>query len=136
MRILVVDDESTSRLVTLMALRNLRHESYTARDGTDAWEQFQSLRPEVVISDWVMPGLTGLELCRNIRADLTSYTYFMMVTRQGARDQILEGMTAGADDYLVKPLDPADLEARLIAAARVTSLHRRLAQRDVAKPVS
>jgi two-component system cell cycle response regulator len=131
MRILVVDDESTSRLVTLMALRNLGHETHTARDGADAWEQFQSLRPEVVISDWIMPGLTGLELCRNIRADVTRYTYFMMVTGQGARDQMLEGMAAGADDYLVKPLDPDDLEARLIAADRVTSLHRRLATQQI-----
>ena len=125
MKILVVDDESTSRLVTLMALRNLGHESHTARDGADAWEQFQSLRPEVVISDWLMPGLTGLELCRSIRADVTSYTYFMIVTGQGSRTQMLEGMAAGADDYLVKPLDPDDLQARLIAADRVTALHRR-----------
>jgi two-component system chemotaxis response regulator CheY len=131
MKILVVDDDSTSRLVTLMALRNLGHQTHTARDGADAWEQFRSLRPEAVISDWLMPGLSGLELCRNIRADATSYTYFMMVTGQGARDQMLEGMAAGADDYLVKPLDPDDLEARLIAADRVTSLHRRLAAQQI-----
>ena len=127
MRILVVDDESTSRLVTLMALRNLGHESHTARDGADAWDQFQSLRPEVVISDWVMPGLTGLELCRKHSGHATGYTYFMIVTGQRSPDQMLEGLVAGADDYLVKPLDPDDLETHLIAAERVTSLHRRLA---------
>ena len=71
----------------------------------------------MVISDWMMPGLTGLELCRKIRADpIGGYTYFIMVTSQGGHDEILEGMIAGADDYLVKPLDPDDLQARLIAA--------------------
>ena len=85
-------------------------------------------RPDVVISDWMMPGLTGLELCRSIRADAGgSYTYFIMVTSHGALDEVLEGMSAGADDYLVKPLDPDDLQARLIPAARVTALHRQLA---------
>jgi DNA-binding response OmpR family regulator len=132
MKILVVDDESTSRLIALMALRNLGHESHTARDGADAWDTFQSLRPDVVISDWMMPGMTGLELCRKIRADVTgSYTYFVMVTRHGAQNQILQGMAAGADDYLVKPLDPDDLQARLIAAARVTSLPRPLAHQQL-----
>jgi DNA-binding response OmpR family regulator len=76
--------------------------------------------------------MTGLELCRKIRADVTgSYTYFVMVTRHGAQNQILQGMAAGADDYLVKPLDPDDLQARLIAAARVTSLPRPLAHQQL-----
>jgi diguanylate cyclase (GGDEF)-like protein len=83
----------------------------------------------VVISDWIMPGLTGLELCREIRAFTPgNYTYFIMITSQAAPHQVVEGMEAGADDYLVKPLDSDDLEVRLIAAARVTSLHRQLAQ--------
>jgi len=96
-------------------------------DGAQAWDGFQSRRPDVVISDWLMPGLTGLELCRNVRAHTGSYTYFIMVTGQGGLEQVLEGMSAGADDYLVKPLDVEDLQARLIAAARVTSLHHQLA---------
>jgi diguanylate cyclase (GGDEF)-like protein len=79
----------------------------------------------------MMPGLTGLDLCRAIRADANDYyTYFIMVTSQGGLSQVLEGMNAGADDYLVKPLDTDDLEARLVAAARVTRLHRRLARQQ------
>src|SRR5688572_15847962 len=74
-----------------------------------------------------MPGLTGLQLCQKIRGHSAGYTYFILVTGQGAHDQILEGMAAGADDYLVKPLDLEDLEGRLIAAARVTALHDQLA---------
>jgi DNA-binding response OmpR family regulator len=128
MKILLADDDSTSRLIGQAVLRSLGHECLTVGDGTQAWEAFQSARPNVVISDWLMPGLSGLQLCRNIRAHRTGgYTYFIMVTGQGGYEQVLEGMNAGADDYLVKPLDSEDLEARLIAASRVTSLHRQLA---------
>jgi len=74
-----------------------------------------------------MPGMSGLELCRNIRAHTpVGCTCFIMVSGQRALAEILEGMRAGADDYLVKPLDPDDLQAHLIPAARVTALHRRL----------
>jgi diguanylate cyclase (GGDEF)-like protein len=127
MKILLADDDSTSRLIARMALRSLGHECQTVSDGAEAWQAFRSLRPDVVISDLVMPGLTGLELCRKIRNHADSgYTYFVMVTAQGGLDKVLEGMSAGADDYLLKPLDPEDLHVRLIAAERVTSLHRQL----------
>jgi two-component system, cell cycle response regulator len=129
MKILITDDDPTSRLIAQTALRNLGHECHTVSDGAAAWDAFRSHRPDVVVSDSMMPGLTGLELCRNIRAHpLGGYTYFIMVTSHGDSDEILEGMSAGADDYLIKPLDLDDLQARLIAAARVTSLHQQLAQ--------
>jgi diguanylate cyclase (GGDEF)-like protein len=129
MNILIADDEPTSRLIIHMALEDLGHECRIVTDGAQAWEAFRSTRPDVVISDWAMPGMTGIQLCRNIRTDaLGGSTYFIMITAHGARDQIVEGMRAGADDYLVKPLDPDDLEVRLIAAARVTALHRQLAR--------
>jgi two-component system, cell cycle response regulator len=129
MKILVTDDDPTSRVIAQTALRNLGHECLAASDGAAAWEAFQTQLPDVVVSDSVMPGLSGLELCRNIRAHpVGGYTYFIMVTSQGGLDEILEGMSAGADDYLVKPLDLDDLQARLIAATRVTALHHLLAQ--------
>jgi len=127
MNILFADDDATTRLIVQMTLRNLGHQCHTVGDGAQAWDAFESRQPDVVISDWLMPGLTGLELCRNVRAHTGSYTYFIMVTGQGGLEQVLEGMSAGADDYLVKPLDVEDLQARLIAAARVTSLHHQLA---------
>jgi two-component system chemotaxis response regulator CheY len=127
MLILVADDDPTSLLIVETALRNLGHLCLSVTDGTQAWETFQTRRPDVVISDWLMPGLSGLELCRMIRADPDRYTYVIIVTSQSSRDQMFEGMSAGADDYLVKPLDADELELRLIAAARVTSLHRQLA---------
>ena len=129
MKILVADDDPTSRLIVQTALRHLGHECHIVCDGDQAWDLYRSLQPDVVISDWMMPGLSGLELCKKIRAqDARNYTYFVMVTNQRALDEILEGMNAGADDYLTKPLDSDDLQARLVAAARVTSLHVQLAQ--------
>ncbi len=127
MLILAADDDPTSLLLVETALRNLGHLCISATDGTEAWEAFQTRRPDVVISDWLMPGMTGLELCRKIRAHPARYTYLIMVSGQSSRDQMFEGMSAGADDYLVKPLNVDDLELRLIAAARVTALHRQLA---------
>jgi two-component system, cell cycle response regulator len=132
MRILVADDESTSRLIIETALRSLGHACHPVTDGVQAWAAFQSQEPDVVISDWIMPGLSGLQLCRRIRnlaAD--RYVYFIMVSGQGQRNEILEGMSAGVDDYLVKPLDTDDLQARLIAAARITTLHRELARQRI-----
>jgi signal transduction histidine kinase len=118
-------------LIAEAVLRGLGHECEVVGDGVEAWAAFRSGRPDVVISDWMMPGLSGLELCRRIRAEAAGgYTYFVMVTNQGSRDQIVEGVEAGADDYLLKPLDPDDLRTRLIAAARVTSLHRTLARQQ------
>jgi diguanylate cyclase (GGDEF)-like protein len=127
LRILVVDDDATSRLIARTAVQSLGHECRTESDGARAWQSFQSHPPEVVISDWMMPGLSGLELCRRVRGDCAGYAYFILVTSRKDLDRVLEGMNAGADDYLVKPLDPDDLQARLIAAARVTALHRQLA---------
>jgi two-component system chemotaxis response regulator CheY len=83
----------------------------------------------VVITDWMMPGMSGIDLCRRIRAEQDrTYTYIVLATSLGKHDEILEGMEAGADDYLTKPLQPFDLEVRLVAAERVTSLHAELAR--------
>ena len=127
MKILVADDDPISRLVVQTALRTVGHECTTVNDGAQAWKAFAAERFDVVISDWMMPGLTGTDLCRAIRAHARGQTtYFIMVTRRGDAAQVFEGMSAGADDYLVKPFDPDELVTRLIAAERVTSLHLQL----------
>jgi len=79
MLILVADDDPTALLIVETALRNLGHLCISATDGDQAWEAFQTRRPDVVISDWLMPGMTGLELCRKIRAHPARYTYLIMV---------------------------------------------------------
>jgi len=125
LKILMADDSATSRLVLQRALEQLGHEVLVARDGVEAWSSFLLARPSVVISDWIKPGMDGAELCRRIREDSDGpYTYFVMLTSLEDKDDVLDGMRAGADDYLTKPLD--ELEVRLIAAVRVTELHDRL----------
>jgi two-component system, cell cycle response regulator len=128
MRVLVADGDSTSRLIVQTALQNLGHECETTNNGIQAWVAFLARRPDVVISDWRMRGMTGLELCRNIRSHGGRFAYFILASSPDEREKILEGMSEGADDYLVKPLDTDDLQVRLIAAARVTALHRQLSQ--------
>ncbi len=132
MKILVADDDPTSQLVARAMVERLGHHCMVVGDGAQAWEAFQRHRPDVVITDWVMPGLSGVELCRKIRENAAGcFTYCILVTSLGARPRILQGMLAGADDYLVKPLHADDLQLRLIAATRVTSLHSQLdRQRD------
>ena len=123
MRILVADDDNISRRVLEMTLRRLDHECVTTEDGAQAWAAFEAHRPDVVISDWMMPGLTGLELCRKIRAQGRPFTYVIIAT--GHADESDEISAAGADDYLLKPLDPDALRAALATASQVLSLHRR-----------
>ena len=127
MRILVVDDEPLSRLIVQAAVDQLGHQRTAAEDGEAAWRCFNQDKPEVLITDLLMPGVDGLELCRRVRADTRAgYTYIILVTVLGDRQDVVRGMDAGADDYLVKPLHLFDLQARLIAAQRVTDLHAEL----------
>jgi diguanylate cyclase (GGDEF)-like protein len=127
MRILVVDDEPLSRLVVQAAVEQLGHAWTAAEDGEAGWQCFNQHKPDVLITDLLMPGIDGLELCRRVRADARAgYTYIILVTVLGDRQDVVRGMEAGVDDYLVKPVGLFDLQARLIAAQRVTDLHAEL----------
>jgi diguanylate cyclase (GGDEF)-like protein len=129
MRIVVVDDDPGSLLVAQASVVALGHECLTAADGDTAWELIQQTAPDVVVTDRSMPGLDGLDLCRRIRETAGDrYTYLVLLTSYKERADVLVGMQAGADDYVTKPLDPFDLETRLLAAQRVTSLHTELAR--------
>lgn len=129
MRVLVVDDDFGSRVVAQATVQALSHECVTADDGNQAWQLIRQFAPDVVVSDRAMPGMDGLELCRRIRAMNTErYIYIVLVTALSEPADVLEGMHAGADDYVTKPLHPFDLETRLLAAQRVTQLHAELAR--------
>ena len=133
MKVLVADDDLGSRLIAQAAVEGLGHECRVVADGDEAWEVWQSYRPDVLITDRVMPGLDGLALCRVIRdAERDTYTYIVLVTTSDRPEDILSGLRAGADDYVVKPLDLFVLEARVLVASRVTSLHAELTQTRVA----
>ena len=129
MRVLVADDETSCRLVLKAAVERLGYECIVAKDGAAAWELFQSELPDVVITDWMMPGLDGLELCRRVRHRRDDgYSYVILATSLDEHRHVVEGMEAGADDYLTKPISPFDVQARLIAAQRVTDLHKQVTQ--------
>jgi diguanylate cyclase (GGDEF)-like protein len=131
MRVLIADDSATPRMLLSREVQRLGHECTVAKDGAEAWETFQQERFDVVISDWMMPGLDGPELCRKVRASrVGGYTYFILLTSLDDRAHIVEGMNAGADDYLTKTFGHEELQARLIAAIRVTALHHRLARQQ------
>ncbi len=127
MRVLIAEDSAVARIVLERAVSDLGHECVLAEDGTQAWALFSGRGADVVISDWMMPGMDGDELCRRVRQSSGArYAYFILLTSLEDQSHVLEGMQAGADDYLKKPFDADDLKARLIAAARVTMLHERL----------
>ncbi|HUF35001.1 MAG TPA: response regulator [Gemmatimonadales bacterium] len=118
--ILIADDYATARNVLQGSLRRLDYECVVAPDGPSAWEGYQATRPSLVLADWVMPGLSGLELCRMIRAESRQrYTYVILVTALSGKGSYLEGMDAGADDFVTKPFDLDEMAARLRVAQRI-----------------
>ena len=131
MNVVVVDDDPVVRLVLARAVASLGHAAVPAETAEMALQQIDRVPVDVVISDWLMPGLNGLELCRLVRArDAVEYVYFMRVTAHDDREHAMAGIAAGVDDCLVKPVDLFDLRLRLMVADRVTDLHRRLAERQ------
>lgn len=133
MKILIVDDEPGTRLSVAAAVERLGHRPLQAADGSEGWQAFELHHPEVVITDWAMPGLDGTELTARIRARERDYTYVMLLTGRADEDASREAVRAGADDVLAKPPDPAEIERGLIAADRIQAMHRRMkadARRD------
>jgi two-component system chemotaxis response regulator CheY len=127
-RILVADDDPTSRLLLKGMVSKLGHECVVAEDGSSAWEVLAAGGIDVLLTDWMMPGLDGPELCRRLRNEVGGgYIYIVLTTGLDHPEDVLEGMSAGADDYLTKPVDKFAVQTRLVAAERVTDLHRQLA---------
>jgi diguanylate cyclase (GGDEF)-like protein len=129
MKVLIAEDDSTSLLILRKAIENLGHECVIAGDGDAAWEQYLEVLPDVVITDRMMPGIDGSEVVRRIR-EQPRYCYVVMLTALSGDEHELAGMSAGADGYLAKPLDIAQLRFALIAAQRMTTVHRELADRE------
>ena len=125
MRLIVVDDDTTVLLVLQNFLESLGHSVATADNGQDAFDMIQRGNYRVVISDWEMPGIDGIELCRKIRERSGEYVYFMLLTSREDKASLIDGLDSGADDFLTKPFEPEELRVRLRTAERIIGLESR-----------
>lgn len=133
MRVLIAEDDLVSLTLLRKTLEKWGHDVMATTDGDQAWTAFQREFFPVVISDWMMPHVDGLELLRRIRHhrhSQNSYVYTVLLTARSQKEDIVAGMEAGADDFLTKPFDAGELQARLRAGERVLSLEQSLASRN------
>ena len=137
MRVLVVEDEQIDREILVAALQQLGHDVVAVEGGRPAWAVFhQEQDIPLVISDWLMPDLDGLELCRLVRGEeRPQYTYIILITILSGKRSYLRAMEAGADDFISKPLDPDDLAARLRVVSRILELRRHADQLEKLLPI-
>ncbi len=128
MKILIADDSIVSRHLLEATLRKWGYDVMVACDGAEALELLQRQdAPALIILDWMMPGMTGVEVCRRIRErDNEPYTYILLLTSKSQKEDLIEGMEAGADDYITKPFDQNELQVRLRAGTRLVDLQTQL----------
>jgi two-component system cell cycle response regulator len=128
--VLIAEDDPICRRVLHSRLGKWGFRVITAEDGLEAWEILrQGNPPDLIILDWIMPGIDGPELCRRIRErQHVIYPYILLVTGKDETQDVVRGLEAGADDYLSKPVDPAELRARLQAGKRILNLQHELIQ--------
>ena len=126
MKLLIAEDDFVARGLLEKLLDTFGFETVTAEDGLAAWNAYRETDLRMVITDWDMPEMNGLDLCKKIRADKSkAYTYVIIVTAKGNNTDAIEGLQAGADDYIVKPIDPAELKARIRTGQRILQLEDR-----------
>jgi two-component system cell cycle response regulator len=127
-KVLIADDDMVSRRLLQATLMRWGYEVVTTCDGVEAWQVLQQPdSPSLAILDWMMPGMDGVEVCRKVRQrGHEPYIYLLLLTTKGRRENIIEGLDAGADDYLTKPFDPHELQLRLRAGMRIVTLQAEL----------
>ncbi len=128
MRILIAEDETIQRRLLESLLTRWGHEVVLATDGSQAWAMLQGEnRPELTILDWMMPGMDGLRVCAEMRKDSSQpYIYIVLLTARDRKQDLVQALEAGADDYLVKPCEAQELKARLKAGKRILDLQEQL----------
>lgn len=131
MRVLIAEDDAVSRLLLENVLRDWGYDVMATADGESAWRELSGpSAPRLAILDWQMPGLDGVELCHRIRAERTTESvYVLLLTGKGGKENIVQGLRSGANDYLTKPFDLDELSARLGVGRRVLELQQALTQR-------
>ncbi|MGC8660561.1 MAG: GGDEF domain-containing response regulator [Desulfomonilaceae bacterium] len=128
MKVLLAEDDIITRRLLEVQLKSWGHEVIVCSDGEQAWEKLRSDgSPKLVVLDWMMPGIDGLTLSREIRKIETKpYTYIILLTARSSKEDIIEGLEAGADDYITKPFEPQELRVRIRAATRIVQLQEDL----------
>lgn len=134
MRILVAEDDPVTRRILESTLGRLGWDVITAPDGSGAWGILQTLKgkdaPDLVLLDWMMPGLDGIEICRKLRTTPGfELIYVILLTSRTGKEDLAMGLAAGANDYITKPFDPAELESRVRVGQRMVKLQTSLAAR-------
>ena len=130
MRALVADDDRGATAIVSRAMAGWGFSVDVALDGESAWQSLRDSAPSLAIIDWEMPGVDGPELCRRIRSTpQLAHLYVILLTARSSRTDLVLGLEAGADDYLVKPVDPTELHARVRVGERVVALQKRLAEK-------
>ena len=131
MRILIAEDERITRTTLARQLQTWGHEVTAAEDGQQAWERLSCGDFDIVITDWEMPRLSGVELVRRIRETTgCTYTYVILLTSRSNKSDVVSGIEAGADDYVAKPFDRDELRVRLLAGERIVRLERALSRQN------
>jgi two-component system, cell cycle response regulator len=127
-KVLIAEDDVVSRRLLEAMLTRWGYEVVVTGDGVEAWELLQSVdAPPLAILDWMMPGMDGVEVCRKVRqCGQEPYIYLLLLTTKGRKENIIEGLDAGADDYLTKPFDPHELQVRLRTGKRIVRLQAEL----------
>ena len=130
MKILIAEDDATFRMMLEGILRKWGHRVVVTMDGSQAWEAFKRERPDLAVLDWMMPDADGLEVCRRIReSEGLRYVYVILLTAKGQTEDVVKGLESGADDYVKKPFDHAELRSRIKVGERVLQLERALASK-------
>jgi diguanylate cyclase (GGDEF)-like protein len=125
--VLAVDDSAIYRKLVEYSLSGQEYEVLSAKNGREALDLFAKHEPAVVITDWSMPDVSGLELCRRIRREFQAFhSHLILLTSNSDKEQVVEGLAAGADDYLTKPFHSGELVARVAVGRRIVELHREI----------
>lgn len=129
--ILVVDDSRLQRKILSSSIKRWGYRVVEADSGEEAIRQCLEHKPELVISDWMMPGMSGLQFCQEFRTlTLDSYGYFILLTSKSEKNDVAEGLDSGADDFLTKPVDGNELRARITAGERILNMQRELTAKN------
>jgi len=130
-RVLVVDDSRAQRRVVAVSLARQGFDVVEAGSGEEALEIMRAAPVDLVLSDWMMPGMDGLELCRQVRAlAQEGYVYFILLTSKSEKGAVAHGLDVGADDFLTKPVSPDELRARIHAGDRILKMTRELREKN------